>query len=497
MGKQKNQITKTEKLDSRTKWTYSIGAVGRDMAYAMVSMFLITYIQYTMKLTVAQFSAISGIIIVCLIWDAFNDPLMGIIIENSKLKHGKFRPWIITGAICNAIVISLLFSVRLQGWSFVVFFGFGYLLWGMTYTMNDIAYWGMLPSLTSNALERNSLATTMSVFSCVGQFIAAGAIPMLVAGNAVKAYRTVALVIACCFIVFQTLTFLGVKERPRDLQPQNEKLSLRDMFKIFARNDQLIVIGIGTLIFNVASGLLLIFGMNFFYFEFGYTKGGDLIFLFTVMYGLGTLLSQVVFPLLAKQFKRSTLLFATTCFIILGYIGLLLFDYVLPKNTILLNGIGFLIFFSQGLFNMVIVIMLNNTIEYDEYRYKERHDSIISAVRSFAVKLASAVNQGIVTLVLILSGIYAISQKITNLEILAGKGELEKTEVLERAASYIEQTSWKQTFELRLGMVVIPIVAILICYILIHKKYKIDEEMYENMVREINSKQNEGAKKLK
>ena len=84
-----------EKLDNRTKWTYCIGATGRDMAYTLVSMFLLTYIQYTMKLTVAQYATISAIVVVCLLWDAINDPLMGIIIENAKLKSGKFKPWIL------------------------------------------------------------------------------------------------------------------------------------------------------------------------------------------------------------------------------------------------------------------------------------------------------------------------------------------------------------------------------------------------------------------
>ena len=62
-------------------------------------------------------------------------------------------------------------------------------------------------------------------------------------------------------------------------------------------------------------------------------------------------------------------------------------------------------------FNMTMIVMLNNTIEYDEVRFHERHDSIISAVRSFATKLASAVDQTVVALILIISNIYAISQK--------------------------------------------------------------------------------------
>lgn len=471
------------KLDNRTKWSYSIGATGRDMAYTLVNMYLITYIQYTMKLTVAQFGAISACIVVCLIWDAINDPMMGIIIENSHLKGGKYRPWILMGMLSNAVIIVLLFTVRPQGWWFVLFFGISYLLWGMTYTMNDISFWGMLPSLTSDPQERNTLVTLMSIFICIGQFSVAGILPTVVAGNAVNAYRIAALVIALCFIGFQLLTFFGVKERPR--QELKEKLSLKDMFRIFGRNDQLITIGIASFLFNIVNGLLIVFAVNFFYFEFGYEQGGNLVFLFTVMYGLGTLISQAMFALLSKHFSRMSLLRIFTCTIVLGYVLLMLIGYVLPKNVILINAIGFLIFFSQGLYNLVIVVMLNNTIEYDEFRYGERHDSIISAVRSFSAKLSGAMNQGISAVVLIISGIYMISQQITDLEIESGKGTLTSSEVFQKAATYMDTVTGEQLLTLRLGIVIIPILMILACYFLIRRKYKIDEKEYDRIVAEI------------
>ena len=94
-----------DKLDARTKWSYCIGATGRDAAYALVSMYLILYVQYTMNLTSAQFAVISGAMILCMVWDAINDLLMGIIIENTHFKMGKFKPWILAGSLTNAIVI--------------------------------------------------------------------------------------------------------------------------------------------------------------------------------------------------------------------------------------------------------------------------------------------------------------------------------------------------------------------------------------------------------
>lgn len=469
-----------EKLDTRTKWSYCIGATGRDAAYALVSMYLILYVQYTMNLTSAQFAVISGAMIVCMVWDAINDLLMGIIIENTHFKMGKFKPWILIGSVTNAVVIVCLFTIRPSGWAFVGFYSLFYLLWGMTYTMNDIAYWGVLPSLSSDPSTRDSLVTIMSIFVCIGQFSVAGVVPVIIAGNAVQAYRTVALVVALALIAFQLLTAFGI--RKKDRKEQAEKLSLKDMYAIFARNDQLVAAGIASIFFNITCNILIIFGVNFFYIEYGYSESGNLVFYFTVMYGLGMLISQASYAFLAKHFTRKKILRACFIVLLIGYACFMGFGYVLPKNVILLNAIGFVIFFFQGLMNLVIVVMINNTIEYDEAKYHERHDSVISAVRSFSVKLAGGINQGLSTLVLIISGIYAKSRSISALEIQVNRGELTSENALLEANNFIGQISRTQGFLFRLGMVLIPVLALIISYAVIQKKYHIDEEEYAELV---------------
>ncbi len=130
-------------ITKRNKWSYSVGCLGRDMLFILVSMFVLSYIQYTMNLSVVQFTVISGIMIFARVWDAVNDPMMGVIIENTRFKGGKFRPWIMIGGATNFLITILLFTVRPHGWAFVLFFGIAYIAWGMTYTMKDIAYWSL------------------------------------------------------------------------------------------------------------------------------------------------------------------------------------------------------------------------------------------------------------------------------------------------------------------------------------------------------------------
>lgn len=474
-------------LDARTKWSYCIGATGRDAAYALVSMYLILYVQYTMHLTSAQFAVISASMVCCMVWDAVNDLLMGIIIENAKFKMGKFKPWILMGSVLNAIIIVCLFTIRPSGWGFVVFYSIFYLLWGMTYTMNDIAYWGVLPSLSSNPSTRDSLVTIMSIFVCIGQFAVAGVVPVVIAGNAVMAYRIVALIVAICLVLFQFLTGFGIIERKRE--ELKDKLSLKDMFNIFKRNDQLVFSGIASIFFNITCNILIIFGVNFFYIEYGYSESGNLVFYFTVMYGLGMLISQASYAGIAKHFNRKTIL--KICFIalIIGYSMFLMFGYILPKNVILLNAVGFMIFFFQGLMNLAIVVMINNTIEYDEVRFKERHDSVISAVRSFSVKLAGGINQGLSTLVLIISGIYVQSQNISALEIKVNTGEITSAQALDTANKYLENITLMQGIAFRLGMVLIPVIALVVSYVILRKKYIIDESKYNELVSELKARQ--------
>ncbi len=473
-------------IDKKTKWSYCVGATGRDAAYTLVSMFLLTYIQYTMKLTVAQFTVISAAMVVCMVWDAVNDLMMSSIIENSRFKMGKYRPFILAGAVMNAVVIILMFTVRPTGWGFVFFFCITYLLWGMTYTVNDIAYWGMLPSLSSDPKERDSLVTLMGIFVCIGQFAVAGVVPMVIAGNAVAAFRTAGLIVALAFLLFQTLTFWGVTERERE--DNAEEVTFKKMFGILKRNDQLVTSGVAYILFCVGQQLLLLLAVNFFYFEFGYSESGDLVTLFTVMYGLGTLGAQFVYPILSAKISRKRIYGICMIILAVGYLTLLGFGYVLPKNIPLLMVTGFFIFFCQGLINLAMVVIINNTIEYDEYRFNERHDSIISAIRSFASKFSGALNQGTASLILIVSGIYAVSQNISELEVQVGNGSLMGSEALTKADAIIATVGSSQTLILRIGMVAIPMLVMLISWFMIKKGYKIDEKEYARMVAEIETR---------
>ena len=226
-------------LDKKNKWLYSVVSVGRDACYALVSLFLLTFIQYSGILTpsgtdtsrfIAMFGVISGIVIGYRIFDALNDPFMGVLIEKCHFKTGKYKPWILIGGLTNSITVLCLFVVPmfvegLQGWGYVGWFALFYLLYGLTFTMNDIAYWSMLPSLTSDEKQRTSVTTIMSIFCSVGQFATAGLMPILSGSFGYQnSYLWATIIIVLVFALFQVILFFFVKEHKRDLEEEKSIL---------------------------------------------------------------------------------------------------------------------------------------------------------------------------------------------------------------------------------------------------------------------------------
>lgn len=480
-----------KKLFNRNKWCYSLGGL-RDVHYQFVSMFLLVYIQYTMTLTDAQFAAIGVIMTLCKVWDAINDPMMGTIIENAHLKSGKFRPWIIIGALASGVITVLMFLVRaFTGWGFVAFFGVLYLFWGMTFTMNDVSYWSMLPALSNDADERNTLTTLMNIFISIAAFAIAAVVPMYTGTDKIRRYGICAVIVIGIFVAAQALTFFGVKEKPRDLSTKAEKVTLGKMFSIIKGNDQLLWVTLAVCCYYLGSGLLLQFGMNFCYFEFGYAEGGSVYMVFAVVYLVATLASQLTFTPLVNKLGRHKLIGLGTLISIVGYIVFMMFGYVFPKSLIFIIIAGTCIFGGQNYMYLALLVQMTNTIEYNELKTGSRNEAIVFSLRSFLAKLTSALQTLIVTGVLIVSGIKVSTDKIAALEDLSNRGEMVAEEVTSQAEQIILATPDSARLILRICMVAVPIVLIALTYIVIKKKYTITEEKYDEILKELEQRKEE------
>ena len=152
-------------LTGKEKFAYGIGAVGKDMVYMLSASYVLYYFQDIMKTSAI---AMGIILLIARVFDAFNDPIMGVIVAKTKTKWGKFRPWLLIGTITNSAVLILMFAAppSLDGRGLIAYAAATYILWGVTYTMMDIPYWSMIPAFTQGGKEREGLSALAR--SCAG-----------------------------------------------------------------------------------------------------------------------------------------------------------------------------------------------------------------------------------------------------------------------------------------------------------------------------------------
>ena len=184
-------MEKKKGLTGLEKFAYGIGAVGKDMVYMLSASYVLYYFQDILKTSAI---AMGIILLVARVFDAFNDPIMGIVVAKTKTRWGKFRPWLMIGTITNAVILILMFSAppSLDGKGLVAYAAVTYILWGVTYTMMDIPFWSMIPAFTEGGKEREGLSALGRSCAGVGSAIVTIVTVMAVTamGNALNANST-------------------------------------------------------------------------------------------------------------------------------------------------------------------------------------------------------------------------------------------------------------------------------------------------------------------
>ncbi|MFZ2539937.1 MAG: MFS transporter, partial [Oscillospiraceae bacterium] len=191
------------------RYFFGLGTVGRDMLYTMVSMYLIFYLTDILNLPDSTMWWMTGAFAVLRIFDAVNDPFMGLLVDNTHSRFGKFKPWIAIGGVIGGILTILLFTdFGLTGAGYVISFVVIYLIWDLTYGANDIAYWSMLPSLTLDQKEREKTGSFARICANIGMYIIViGIVPITKAlGDNKRAWFILAVAVVIITLMFLCFT---------------------------------------------------------------------------------------------------------------------------------------------------------------------------------------------------------------------------------------------------------------------------------------------------
>ena len=442
------------KSATRNRYFFGLGTVGRDMLYSMVSMFLLWYMTEILNLSDTVMLSMAVIFTVLRIFDAVNDPIMGFLVDNTHSRFGKFKPWIAIGGIIGGILTVLFFTdIGLRDTWYIVAFVILYLAWDITYGANDIAYWSMLPSLSIDQKEREKIGSFARICANIGLFACVvGILPITNAlGGDKKAWFIFAVAVVLITWAFLCFTLFGVKENRAIVQKQ-ESTSLKEMFGVLFKNDQLMITAISMALFMIGYCTTTSFGTYFFKYAF---KNEGMYSVFAGILGISQLSALAVFPLFSKKFNRKQLYMAATVLVVLGYI----IFFFAPMDMRVIGLAGVLIFVGQAFIQLLMLMFLTDTIEYGQLKLGKRNESITFSVQPFINKIGGAIASGIVTTTLVISGI--------------------------NSAPTPDAVTASGLLTMKLAMLIFPLIAIVAGYLVYRFKYKIDKEMFDKIVSEL------------
>lgn len=449
-------------LSAKEKYSFGFGAFGKDLCYAIVSNFLMIYFTDLVGLAPAF---VGGLFLVVRLWDAINDPMMGMVVDNTRTRWGKFRPWILIGTILNAVTLMFLFKkpVSLGGSSLYIYYSIIYVLWGMSYTVMDIPYWSMLPSLSKTKEERDQMSVIPRIFaSCawlvIGTFGLA-IVSKLGNGNQVKGFEYFAIGISIVFVIASIVTVVNVRDSSSEVSvtdKKQEKTSIKKAFKVIKENDQLkIFIGV-VLAYNLVSQLSG--GMSIYYFK--YVVGNENMYpVFTAFASFAEIGGLLMFPMLSKKMSKKGV-FRLACYLpAVGLVTLLVSEIVLPGNAILIAISGIIIKLGSGFTLGATTVMLADVIDYGELKLGSRNESILASFQTLLVKTASAISGWLIGVGLTIVGY------MPNMVQTAGT-----------------------ILGMRILMIAVPSIITLLGFVIYSRGYKLHGEYQEKILNELNKK---------
>jgi len=443
---------------NRNRYTYGLGTIGRDMVYTLVATYLMFYLTDILNLSNAVLGWVTAVIVGARVFDALNDPVMGIIVDNTRTRFGKYKPWIAIGALSSGAFTILLFTdFHLRGAGYIGVFAVIYILWGVSFTTNDISYWSMLPSLTMDQKEREKIGTVAKICGNLGMFlVVAGIVPITAAlggafGGMKQAYFVFAVILVLVMWAAQSITLLGVKE-PKNVFKQEETTTLRGMIHAIFKNDQLLYTAVAMVLFMIGYVTTTSFGLYY----FKYIFGNEAIYsVFAAILGVSQITAFIVFPAFSKKYDRKKLYTAATILVVAGYV---LFFFS-PANLWFIGSSGILIFVGDAFIQILMLMFLTDTIEYGQWKLGKRNGSVTLALQPFINKMGGAMASGIVGVTIIISGI-------------------------NDASSAMEVTK-SGALIMKTAMMILPLILILTGYFIYRAKYKIDRKLYQTILKEL------------
>lgn len=393
---------------------FAIGSMGQGMIYAMMSSYISDYYVNVLQLPLMF---VMMLMLLARVWDAINDPIMGMIVDRRTTKFGKMKPYILYAVVPIGILTVLMYlSPDLSQKQLMIYSAIVYVAWGMLYTMADVPFWGLPNVMTPNAEERGYVISYTKNFNSVGSalpevlFLVAGfVLPKFVDTSDAIAYnKTKYLIMAVVVVIIGSViyanSYFHVKERivpPIRKREPGEPSSLK---RVFTCKPLMCVVAMGVL----SSGRYMVQAAAIHVARYGFYIGPDLEGLslaertaaidasissvktiFQVCAIVGMFGAMLFMPTLMKKFDYKKIVI-TTC--LLGFVASIFTTLIGWYTANLYICIPFILIscIPLGVINSISNAMIGDCLDYLELKTGFRDNGLGSACQGFINKLGSA-----------------------------------------------------------------------------------------------------------
>ncbi|MCQ2476062.1 MAG: glycoside-pentoside-hexuronide (GPH):cation symporter [Clostridia bacterium] len=386
---------------------YSITGFGQNLICTIIGSYLTVFLTDALLFgslekgelfkTMSGATAVALLMLLTRVYDALNDPIMGSIVDKTRTKWGKCRPflkWMAVPIAISTVVCFLPFLPERSKISFVVVSAF-YVIWSMVYTVADVPYWGLSTCLTNDTIVRGNILTVARLVCTLGAGIVTVFVPVITnavntkTGNDPAALRLTYFICAVvCVVAAIPMFFYGFKNTKERFTANDNPPSFSHNIKLLFKNDQLILIvlsgvfGGARMVYTYTGGL---------YFAKYVLQNEGLFGLITMLVVPGGLVASLLVPWMTKKFTKKW-----------AYIGVHLFGGVVmtamyfigydAKWKLIVAGIGLVLLgIPQGVNNIITYAMIGDTVDYLEWKTGERGEGICFAMQTLINKIGMAV----------------------------------------------------------------------------------------------------------
>ncbi len=393
--------TNCPQFGRKDKLGYMLGDMGNDFCFLFVGSFLTVFYTNILKLNPVH---IGTLFLIAKIWDAINDPIVGIFVDSRKCSEkGKFRPWIIwfslpvtiSAVLCFLNLSNLSYGIRL------IYAYVSYIFFGMMYTCMSVPYGSMASVITDDPVERTDLSKYRSMGATIAMtFLQMTAPLVLFVDNQPVASRFLIMIVIMAIVsnICYLLCYKLSVERIQHHESQRPKVNYVETLKEISRNKPILALMFST-IFAIM-GASVANGMNIYLFK-DYFQNTSYLSLLGLLSTIGSLTVIMGIKPIVKKFGKKEASTLGAIFSICILACLVIFP---TKNVLVFVILLLLINVGMGIFTMLIWAMVADCIDYQELQTGKRQEGSVYSTYTLFRKLGSAVASSITSFSLGLIG---------------------------------------------------------------------------------------------